>query len=251
MPPMLFFDCNVRIGRPHKGAWRWFDDAVALRAALSRFEMERACVMHAIAAEASPTDSNEALFGMLEGEESLFPIPCGLPPGSGELAPAEDYCAEIARHGAVGILLQPKAHSFSPSEWCCGELYAAAAERKLPLFLPFDDWPLDEVCNLCTSHPELKVVLFDLSYRLGRTLPGLLNACPNLLLETSGLVAHRQVDWLCRRFGSERLLFGSRLPKLSAGQAIAQVLSAEISEEDKRNIAAHNLDRMVGEVIRE
>ena len=248
---MRFFDANVRLGRPHGKAWRHFDDARALREALSGFDIERACVMHAVASEASPVDTNAALFAMLEGEEGLFPVPCGLPPGSGEMTPARAFCEDIARRGAAGMLLQPKTHTFSPADWCSGELYAAAAERKLPLFLPFDDWTLDGVHELCTSHPELRVILFDLSYRLGRMLPALLEACPNLRLETSGLVAHRQLDALSGRFGSERLVFGSRMPGLSAGQGLAQVLSADIPDADRENVAARNIERLLGEVIRD
>ncbi len=248
---MRFFDCNVRLGRPPKGAWRHFEDASALREALSRFEIDGACVISAAAVEASPPDTNAMLFEMLGGEEGLFPVPCGLAPGSGELPPPDVFCGELARRGAAGMLLQPESHGFSPAEWCCGRLYAAAAERNLPLFLPFDDWTLDGVHGLCARHPELKVIIFDLSYRLGRMLPALLDACPNLRLETSGLVAHRQVDWLCKRFGSHRLLFGSRMPKLSPGQGLAQVLSADISDEDRANVAAGNLERLVEEVVRD
>ena len=248
---MRFFDANVGLGRPHKGAWRYFCDAAELRLGLSRFGIERACVMHANAAEASPVDTNAELFRMLEGTDGLVPVPCGLPPGSGELPPPKAFCEAIARRGAAGILLRPKAHTFSPADWCCGELYAAAAERRLPLFLPFEDWPLERVHELCAAHPGLRVVLFDLSYRLGRTLPALLEACPGLRLETSGLVAHRQLDRFCRRFGSERLVFASRMPRLSGGQGLAQLLSADIPDEEKENIAARNVARLVEEVIRD
>ena len=51
---------------------------------------------------------------------------------------------------------------------------------------------------------------------------------------------------LTETVGSERLLFGTDLPWFDEYQAVGGVLSARISDDDKRNIFYRNAERIFG-----
>ena len=54
------------------------------------------------------------------------------------------------------------------------------------------------------------------------------------------------VENLVNRVGSERLLFGTDMPWFDEYQAVGGVLSADISENDMRNILYRNAERIFG-----
>ena len=78
-----------------------------------------------------------------------------------------------------------------------------------------------------------------------RDLAALLAACPNVYLETSNFIGQDHVTQFVRRFGAERLLYGSFLPVNDPYTAAGMILDADISEADKEKIAGGNLRRLV------
>jgi predicted TIM-barrel fold metal-dependent hydrolase len=91
-------------------------------------------------------------------------------------------------------------------------------------------------------------VLVDVQGRNNRNLYPLLAKLPNLYIETAGLNVHHGIEDVCRRFGAERLLFGSGYPIRSMGGALLQTRSADIDESEREMIASGNLRRLLGAV---
>mgnify|MGYP003295337219 CR=1 FL=1 len=52
-------------------------------------------------------------------------------------------------------------------------------------------------------------------------------------------------NYITKKFGSQRLIFGSNLPVSDPGAAIAKVACADISYEDKIKIAHGNLEKLI------
>jgi len=79
-----------------------------------------------------------------------------------------------------------------------------------------------------------------------RSLWPLLARHENLHVEFSSFQANGVLERVCREFGPERALFGSEMPVKALGAAKAFVEYAELTEEERRNIAGENLCRLLG-----
>jgi len=66
-------------------------------------------------------------------------------------------------------------------------------------------------------------------------------AYPNLYLELTAVLDNRGgLDTLVQKAGSEKILFGTDLPWFSTHYGIGAVLSAEVSDDDRRNVFHRN-----------
>ena len=76
----------------------------------------------------------------------------------------------------------------------------------------------------------------------------LVNESPgNVWLELTAIPGERGIiERLVAAVGSERILFGTDLPWFDEYQAVGGVVSAEITEDDMRNILYRNADRILG-----
>jgi predicted TIM-barrel fold metal-dependent hydrolase len=68
----------------------------------------------------------------------------------------------------------------------------------------------------------------------------------NLHLEANTYGAFMGVEGIVRRFGAERLIFGTGLPNYEVGGPMALVAYADISDGDRARIAGGNLERLLG-----
>ena len=69
---------------------------------------------------------------------------------------------------------------------------------------------------------------------------------PNLYLELTAVLDDRgPLDMFIKEIGSERILFGTDLPWFSTHHGIGAVLSAEMTDEDRRNIFYRNGARLL------
>jgi predicted TIM-barrel fold metal-dependent hydrolase len=101
---------------------------------------------------------------------------------------------------------------------------------------------------VCHHHPSLPVILLDVQGRNNRTLYALLSRFENLHVQTAGLDVHQGLEDLVRRFGPERLVYGSSYPTKTMGGARLQLLRSGLSDADRQLIAADNLDRLLAGV---
>ncbi len=244
-PQPEFFDCNCRIGRPMV----WREGQVTTRAELLA-EMDRggigcALVHHALASQWSPREGNARLLQELAGQARLFPCFVGLPEATHELAPPAEFAEQVRDcHGAVRLF--PRDHQFRLADWCMATTLTALAARCVPVLIDIGQVDWSELATVLGAYPDLPVILLDTYYRMDRVLYSLWERHANLYLETTTYQVHRGVEAVCSRFGHERLVFGTNLPQLEVGGAIAQVMYAELSAEARCAIAGGTLRRLLG-----
>jgi predicted TIM-barrel fold metal-dependent hydrolase len=106
----------------------------------------------------------------------------------------------------------------------------------------------DEIYTFCKNYPGVKLIICRPAYRGGRLFDALLKACPNLYLESSNYCAHNGIADVCRKFGAQRIVFGSGIPDGAATSAVSLIRYANISEEEKQLIASGNILSMLEEV---
>ncbi len=243
---LRWIDCNARIGgwsapQPHQ-----FTDASGLMGAWDRAGIEGGLVHHAWAWEWSPPRGNEALLEETEGKARIRPCFVGLPHATREIEPVLQFARTVgAAGGAVRIF--PKHHSWSVHDWCAGALFDALQTARVPVLVDIREAGWDDIAAILDAHPRLPVVVLESFYRVDRMLYPLMESHPNLHLEANTYVVFRGLEAIVRRFGADRLIFGTGLPELETGGPMALVAYAEISDEDKAKIAGGNLLRLLGE----
>lgn len=238
------FDVNCVLGRwPEGGAT--FVAADDLLPAMQRLRIDRALVRESAGSYYDAQFSNQALQSLLAGHENLVPCWTILPTTTGEHGSDEEQVATLARNGVRAVCFYPAAHGYRFSAWQCGAMLSLLAERRYVALLDFGQTDFDQIYWLCSTYPELRVVLLTTRYRVLRPLFGLMAECPNVFLELSSLANFRGIEALHARFGPERLLFGSGQPQWE-GAGIATILAySDLPAESLEAINGGNLQRLL------
>jgi hypothetical protein len=214
--------------------------------------IQEALVAHNAAVEGDPVSGNEMLGRVLAEQElgshgvTLHAAWALVPLSTGELGPPEDVRAMLERGGVRGALLYPEMHGFSAADWCCGELYEMLEAVRLPLFTRLNlDFGYDALFTLLTNHPGLRVILRNADYRMPRNIYRLFDLFESLAVESGRYSPFGGIEDVVRRWGAERLVFGSGAPGYSPGAAVAMVTLADIDDAAKRRISGGNLRAMM------
>lgn len=246
--PLRFFDANVLIGRPRIGTPRRVFEPDDVRAAMRRLGIVDALIVHNTAVEHDPTLGNRRCLRERGGRPAFWPSAVVLPHHAGSMPHPRALVPRLLRRGVRAVRLYPKRHGFTMDELTCGPMFDALQQWRLPLVLDMaeSDWP--GVQQLASARPELRLVIANTGYGIQRRLYPLFETCPHVYFEISQCHGHGFLEDVTRRFGAGRILFGSRLPVLDAGPAVAMVTYADLDESDKRLIARDNLRRLLAEV---
>ena len=129
-----------------------------------------------------------------------------------------------------------------------GEQLSLFCEKRIPLFLsPMTGF--EYIYEVLKEFQELTVVLVNIGWwPSARLVYPLLKVYKNVYFETGDFSMLHGYEEVCRKFGSERMLFGTNFPTNSMAGSIYSLMSAKIPEEDRENIAHKNLERILSEV---
>lgn len=148
------------------------------------------------------------------------------------------------------VMRQIKVHSMNGYPYD-GERYRSAYdyanERGFPILA--HTWGKDaQVFDpLSEEYPNIRFILGHSGVSDFDTYVHLAKKRPNIYLDlATSMVGYGWVERFVEEVGSDRLLFGSDMPFISAPQQIGKVLYARISEEDKRKILGLNAARVFG-----
>jgi len=240
-----FFDCNMRVGRAGIVRPEHILDVPGLTNEMDYLGLDSALVYHAWGPEWDAGGGNRKLLEEIDTCGRMYPCFTPLPHATQEMDEPAAFAADVrGRHGAVR--LYPKLHNYPLSDWCVGPLLSALAEQQVPALIELAQVEWNELATMVQTYPTLPVILLASSYRINRCIYPLFEKCDNLYLETATYQIMRGIEDVCRRFGPERLVFGTGLPLLDGGGPIAQIMYAELPEESKRLIAGGTLARLLG-----
>lgn len=242
---MVYFDSNVSCGKyglkPQREAYKLSDisdimDSCGISAAL---------LYAAEAKDCEPEYGNNILYERIKDNPRFYGCFTIMPGVTGCFFSAEDAVADLQAKGMVAARIFPRSHGYMPNEIVIGEYLTALEEASIPLFVDADEISLSDLGGICDAHPNLNVILLSADWSDAHNVFSYMKKYKNLNLDLSRFQVHYGIELLVDKFGADRILFGSRLPKMSAGAARAFIDYADISDNDKRKIAGGNLARLL------
>ena len=252
---MLTLDANCRLGRYNRWSGREPVTPEGVLRTMDHYGIHEALVLDNLAIEYHAVDGNARILALTEGHPRLHPAWVALPPGSRETPSGRELVARMAERGVRALFLFPQQYHFTLDDWCIDGLLGPLAEHRVPVFIcpntlmaagaqDQTDWP--GVVRICRAFPELPVVVSE--YRISYTLRSMhqaLEACHNLYVDMSALWLHHAVEFVCREWGSRRLLVGSGLPARDPGAPLGQLRNSDITGEAVAAIAGGTLQGLL------
>ena len=238
-------DCNCSYGLAGRPPPRFAATPAELLAELDFCGVDGALVFHTNQRFNSPVKWNQQLVSDLRGQTRLRGTWAILPESCGELPPPEAFIEGMRAQGIRALRAFPQEHRYRLDGLACPRLFKLMAQHRIPLFAKENLCALKELLSDC---PDLIVVAVNQGpHSLDRHLRPLMDAFPNLRVETSGLLVEGLIEGLCERYGAERVLFGSGFPDNCNGAALLRLATADIGEDARAAIAAGNLERLLQE----
>lgn len=250
MNGLKLIPCDALVGLPRvpiEGIRPTVDD---LLSEMSRLRFHAAVVRHRSCMDNGPCFGNAALMEDIAGHPELIPAWVVTPDGCGPEFNVYATVHQMSRAGVRVAWIFPKEHLYSVRPWCSGPLYGALQAARVPLLVDYEQIEADDINEVCSAFPELRLILFNVP-RLGRNrlLYPLLQHHHNLMLCFSpSLSFHEGYTDLCNRFGIRRWVFGAGYPDAEGGAAVSGLMYSGLSEQAIRAVAHENIERLLAEV---
>jgi hypothetical protein len=241
---MDWFDCNCGFGIPAKPFGSVFATAAELLDELDFCGVGEALVVHIAQQFESPQTGNQLVLTEIADQPRLHPAWAILPPQT-EWDVAS-FVDGIKRHGVGALRAYPEEDRYLLNGLTFGPLLEELVGRRIPLFVgPY--W--QTVADLLGDFPELTLVVVDHgNWGDDRFFRPLIDRYPRLHLDTSSYQLERGLADFVRRYGPDRLLYGSGSPNIQMGAALLTLAHADIPDAAKVAIAGENLRRLLSEV---
>lgn len=209
----------------------------------------RANVWHRSQYELDPSAGNRNLIRAIKGfEDRLSPSLTILPDVTDwEYAP-NTFFEWMKKCGARTVHAFPLQNRYILCKATMGEQLGLLSELKIPLYLSSRDG-FEPIYNLLNEFPNLTLILYNIGWwPSARYVYPLLKNYPNVYFETGDFSMLKGLEDVCRRFGSERMLFGTNFPTNSMAGSLCCLEKALLPEEERENIAWRNMERLMSEV---
>lgn len=244
---MEFFDCNSMYGRMLSPPLRHATSAQELLAEMDFCGVAEALVLSSASVQDSPVSGNELVLQDTCGQPRLHPTWVMLPAQTGELGTAEEFVGRMQAAGVRAVHAFPEINNYLLNALTCGRLLNLLADCHVPLILHRYDWL--KLTDLLTDFPRLIVIQTAVgSWGFDRFVRPLLEAFPHFYFEISIYETAGGLEDHCRKYGPERLLFGTNYPQFTMAGPRFTLLHADLPEEHKAAIAGGNLRRLLEEV---
>ncbi|MBN2557113.1 MAG: amidohydrolase family protein [Clostridia bacterium] len=245
-----FFDCNCCIGRSavtNPGSFYATDELVSR---MSDYGIGRALIYHTIARDHSPAEGNLLLSDITRDNPSLIPVWVVMPHHTGEFPAPDELEGQMRKNSVKAARIFPSAgrHNFSIKPYSAGSLLEMLAQNRIPLFIDIYETGWESIDMLLAAYRDLPVVLCNTGYRGDRYIYPLMETYGNVYLETSRYLSHLGIEALCKKEGSDRILFGSGMPVYTGAGAVFYISKLMLEDKDKQMIASGNLERLIGDI---
>ena len=248
MEEIRFFDAACGVGST---SLRPLPGIAELLAEMDRNGVERALVFHNDTGVLGAEVANRKLPQMLEAEDPgrrLDAVWAVLPEECGELAAPDAFFSEMKNSRARAITLDPFNHRYVACRLSIGEYMDEAIRRKTVVLLNSFAGKWDDLYAFMKEFPELHCIIHGGDkWGNDRYIRPLLKAFPNLCVELSGYWVPEGIADLAKKYGANRLLYGSGFPRYNHGSGMLQIKQSGLDLDDIALIAGKNLEDMLEE----
>lgn len=244
---MKFFDCNICFGAAMRPAMKQTETAEALLEEMDFCGIDDALVLHAATRDDFAGVGNRLVVEGTKAHRRLHPSWAILPPQTEELSETiTQFLKNMRKHGVWALRAFPKEHRFLLNDTTFHDLFDEMERSHVPLILD-GDWAMIE--QLLRERPKLTVVALQLSnHGQDRMFRPLVEKYANFHLDTGKYQCDGGIAAFCKKYGPERLLYGSGFPAMPLGPGKLEILHADIPDSEKELIASGNLVRLMKEV---
>jgi len=242
---MNFIDCYCSLGLPLKGQFlRPAAGPKELLKAMDKAGIGQALVWHLAQRDWSPLEGNAMLERMIRPYRNLFGTWALLPRETDEIPAPDQLIRKMARTRIRSLIVFPAAHRFVLCGDSLGDYLEEAVRRRIPLILSGSPW--EQNYSLLREFPRLTCIIADVGiWGSDRFFRPLIAKYPNVHIEISSYILDGGIESFVKRYGAERMLFGSGFPAYDHGGVMLALRHARISEKDKAAIAAGNMQRIL------
>ena len=248
---MKFFDANVCYG-PQKICLPDVDYSLSsLLQRMEEYRIEKALVLHSVAREHDAAAGNARLLEEIREHKNLIPVWALMPHHTGEMDKPDVLIEKMIASGVRAAALFPfaGAHNFSLKRWSAGLLLDTLAERRIPVIMGVEQvGGMEGMAEFALTYPNLTVIASNVNYRSDRVLFPAMDAAKNLYIETSAYKTFFGLQEFVRRFGAERMVFGSGMPAIDPAASVSMITWSGLPVEQQEMIAHRNIERIIGEV---
>lgn len=177
------------------------------------------------------------------------------------LPAAAELCKEaLEKYHIKGIRLTPTYHTFNWYEKRTQNVLDFAKKYDMPIFitLRLEDHRLDymaiqrpcpaiELSGVLNDLPDVPVILTNIAAGEITHLRGAILRRKDIYVDTSFFNSPNiALENAVKQIGSDHIMFGSAFNRLALGSSVANVMHAELTEEEKEDIWHHNAERIFG-----
>jgi predicted TIM-barrel fold metal-dependent hydrolase len=204
---------------------------------------------------ADTRDVNDGIAAYRDARPDRFPVACGIvEPSHGAASLAEiDRCA--GGLGLVGLSFHTRFQGVSlDSQWILRYLERMGEVGLVPIIHAMDDTPEEALWKLAVTAgkvPDLTIIALDpfSGFEATRQCFHVAELAPNLVFDTSLSYNFDFIEDFARRFGAERVVFGTDLYSHPVGRRIshllAQIEQCSLNEDEKAAILGGNARRLL------
>jgi predicted TIM-barrel fold metal-dependent hydrolase len=225
-----------------------FETVEGLLKEMRRFQIGSALVTHTRSWKNDPVEGNTVLVRELVEYSNLRPVIALTPLLDMEFGGIAALAEFVKHHHCAAIRLFPKDQGFTLYSFNQRKIFDFAKQMRLPVMIDF--WQLDMrfdlLFQLLRQYPDVTIVLIEPYYRSFRVIYDLFEQCPNLYGDMSVFKGSGAIEDFVSRFGSQRLLFSTKMPFMEGSLNIGLLIYSNISCKDKENIAFRNAERLFG-----
>lgn len=247
---MEFIDVNCMIGDWGYGKLK-FSTACDLKIEMDRLNIKKAFAFNSSAWLYDIKTGNDMLLEEIEGFNCIIPVMVMTPTIKQEFEGRKKVLNYIKKNKIGAVKLFHLDHNYTLNMWNIESLFTLLDEISMPVIIEcrqmagLIDNSYNEIFNIASRFRNTPIILVTTGYRSNRIIFEMMERCPNIYIDSSTFTAYRAIEEIVKYFGSKRVLFGTKMPFIEGGVSVGRIIYAEISKEDKLNIANMNIKRLL------
>jgi len=199
---------------------------------------------------------NDAIAAYRDRRPDRFPVAIGIVEPQHGAALLDEIDRVDAKLGLRGVSFHTRFQGVSlDSQWIVQAVERLGERGMVPVVHAMDETPEEALWKLATlarAQPDVSFLALDpfCSYEATRQCSFVAEVAPNVIFDTSLSYNFDAIEEFARRFGSERVVFGTDLYSFPVGRRVShllgQIIESDLLEGDKARILGGNARALFG-----